>query len=86
MAARLAVCEDEVIWKPARKRFFELFFGPLAIEEDDDVARAMTGHDEIRYRARQWIRGFPTKFKIERSGAGSERPNQEITAPVLGNS
>ena len=41
MTARLAVCEDEVIWKAARKRFFELFFGPLAIVEDDDVARAM---------------------------------------------
>jgi len=41
LAARLAVCEVEAEWKVAKSRFFELFFGPLAIVEDDDVARAM---------------------------------------------
>jgi hypothetical protein len=29
------------IWRQAERRFWQLFFGPLVIVEDDNVARAM---------------------------------------------
>jgi hypothetical protein len=41
LAAKLARSDDEAEWLVAQKRFFQLFFGPLAIVEDDDVARSM---------------------------------------------
>ena len=41
IAGKLATTSDETEWDAAQERFFELFWGPLAIVEDDDVARAM---------------------------------------------
>ena len=40
-AATLATTEDRDEWGRMSSRFLGLFFGPLAIVEDDDVARAM---------------------------------------------
>jgi hypothetical protein len=41
IASKLATTEDRAEWNSAHSRFLELFFGPLVIVEDDEVASAM---------------------------------------------
>lgn len=41
LAGKLSSTADAADWQAARTRFFELYWGPLAIVEDEDVARAM---------------------------------------------
>jgi hypothetical protein len=41
LAGKLAALEDKVQWELAKSRFFQLFWGPLAVVENDDVATAM---------------------------------------------
>lgn len=41
IAGTLSSTADAAAWKAARVRFFELYWGPLAIVEDEDVAGAM---------------------------------------------
>ena len=43
LAGKLASTSDWSEWCAAQNRLFELFWGPLAIVEDDDVARSMMG-------------------------------------------